>query len=107
MENKKVLLCFTGSDWCNDCKNLQAEVLKTPEFSKYAATNFVLVQIDLLSSEESAAKEALVEKYEIRGWPTLVLLNSQGDALDKVVGYRKGVGPHVVIQDIEARRKKD
>ena len=30
-ENKKMLLFFTGSDWCGWCKKLQNEVFKTSD----------------------------------------------------------------------------
>ena len=35
-ENKPLFLFFTGSDWCGWCIRLQKEVLKTPEFAKWA-----------------------------------------------------------------------
>ena len=44
--NKPLLLFFTGSDWCGWCIRLQKEVLKTPEFTKWANENVVLVELD-------------------------------------------------------------
>src|SRR5262245_5687193 len=35
-ENKKILLDFTGSDWCGWCKKLDAEVFSQSEFRDYA-----------------------------------------------------------------------
>ena len=43
---KPLLLFFTGSDWCGWCIRLQKEVLKTPEFAKWAKENVVLVELD-------------------------------------------------------------
>ena len=44
--NKPIMLFFTGSDWCGWCKKLVREVYKTPEFSKWAKKNVVLVDVD-------------------------------------------------------------
>ena len=38
-EKKPLLMFFTGSDWCGWCIRLQNEVLKTPEFQKWAKEN--------------------------------------------------------------------
>ena len=48
---KPMLLFFTGSDWCGWCIRLQNEVLKTPEFTKWANENVVLVELDLLKKK--------------------------------------------------------
>ena len=45
-EKKPLFLFFTGSDWCGWCIRLQNEVLKTPEFSKWAKESVVLVELD-------------------------------------------------------------
>ena len=40
------MLFFTGSDWCGWCIRLQKEVFFKPEFTKWAAENVVLVELD-------------------------------------------------------------
>lgn len=45
-ENKKILLDFTGSDWCGWCKKLDAEVFSKAEFKEYADKHLVLVEVD-------------------------------------------------------------
>src|SRR6187431_2480510 len=45
-EKKPLLLFFTGSDWCGWCIRLQKEVLRTPEFNKWAKESVVLVELD-------------------------------------------------------------
>ena len=40
-ENKHILLLFTGSDWCNPCKQLESEILETKIFADYAKKYFV------------------------------------------------------------------
>ena len=42
-ENKKVLLNFSGSDWCGWCIKLDSEVFDTQVFKDYAKDNLILV----------------------------------------------------------------
>jgi protein disulfide-isomerase len=91
-EKKLVLLDFTGSDWCGWCIKLHEEVFSKPQFADYAQKNLVLVQVDYprnkpQSDELKAANKALGEKYEIRGYPTLVVMKPDGKVVWKQVGY--------------------
>ena len=110
-ENKLVMLDFTGSDWCGFCIKLNKEVLSKPEFAEYAKKNLVLVEVDFpnakkQSQELKKANAALMEKYEIKGYPTLVLLNGEGKKLGEVEGYTPGSGPKAFIAELEKVKKK-
>ena len=75
---KPLLLFFTGSDWCGWCIRLQKEVLKTPEFSKWAKENVILVELDFpRRSEQTAAikkqNNELQQAFGIQGFPTVVI----------------------------------
>lgn len=94
-EKKFVLIDFTGSDWCPPCIKLHKEVLSTKEFETYAAKDFVLVMLDYPTRkpqppELKKANEALQAKYKIEGFPTLIVLNSEGKELGRDVGYGGG-----------------
>lgn len=92
-ENKAVLVDFTGSDWCGWCIKLRKEILDTPEFEAYAADKFIPVEIDMprkkqLSPEQLKHNKEVGRKYKIEGFPTLLVLNSEGIALGGFVGGR-------------------
>ena len=75
---KPMLLFFTCSDWCGWCIRLQKEVLKTPEFAKWAKENVVLVELDYprrtAQSEAIKAQNAgLQQAFGIQGFPTVWL----------------------------------
>lgn len=91
-ENKMVLMDFTGSDWCPPCKALHKNVLTDKEFVEFAKENLVLVEIDfprskVQSDELKKANQALAKQFEIEGYPTVVVLDSNGKQLSKKVGY--------------------
>lgn len=95
-ENKPMLLDFTGSDWCGWCIKLDKEVFTKQSFVDYADANLVLVELDFPAKKEQTAElkaqnKALADKYKIRGYPTIVLLSSDGELIEKT-GYRRG-GP--------------
>lgn len=94
-EDKSIFINFTGSDWCGWCIRLEKEVFEKEAFKKYAAENLVLVEIDFPKKKEQSAElkaqnKALDKKFKIRGYPTLFLLDSEGEKLSGDVGYRKG-----------------
>lgn len=75
-EKKPLMLFFTGSDWCGWCIRLQNEVLKTPEFGKWAKDNVVLVELDYprrveQSDELKKQNNELQQAFGIQGFPTV------------------------------------
>jgi thioredoxin-related protein len=100
-ENKKMLLDFTGSDWCYFCKKLDVEVLDTPTFKDFAK-DYVLVRVDFPRSHElppdlKNQNKVLEQQYRINGFPTLVELNSSGQEIMRQSGYHPGSGPQAYI----------
>lgn len=109
-DHKLVLLDFTGSDWCPPCKRLEAEILSQPRFLDYAKTNLVLVQVDFPAQKKQSAalREAnneLQEKYNVQGYPTLLLLKPDGTVIWNHVGYLEG-GPSALVEQVEAIKAK-
>jgi len=109
-ENKTILVNFTGSDWCGFCIKLKKEVFTTSEFEEYANKNFVLLEIDFprkskQTEDQQAANKALAKKHEVRGYPTILLMDKEGKKLGEVVGYGGG-GPASYIPELQAAMKK-
>lgn len=103
-ENKKILLDFTGSDWCGWCKKLDAEVFSQPAWKDYAAKHLVLVELDFphgfqLSPETKAQNEKLAQKFKVQGYPTIVITSSSGNRKGEL-GYTPG-GPAAFIKALE------
>lgn len=106
-ENKKVLLNFTGSDWCSACKVMKKEVFDTPEFMKFADKNLILVEVDFpvgktLKPRVKRQNDALAVYYDAGVYlPTLILLDPQGKIIKRREGIRPG-GPQVFIDWINS-----
>jgi len=106
-EKKLVMLDFTGSDWCGWCIKLNKEVFSRPAFAEYAKKNLVAVEVDFpnkkrLSAAQKQANDALAKKYGIRGYPTIIVLDSEGKKVGEL-GYESS--PEVFIAKLEKLKK--
>jgi thiol:disulfide interchange protein len=100
-ENKKLLLDFTGSDWCGYCKLLEAEVLSTNAFKDFAK-DYVLVRIDFPRATElppalKQQNDALAQQFSVDGFPTLLVLSSSGREITRQSGYEPGSGSQAYL----------
>lgn len=93
-ENKPLFVLFTGSDWCPWCIRLENEVLSQKAFADAAAA-FVPVYLDFpnddarLTPDQARRNRQLAQKYGVRGFPTVLILDGTGVVVAKT-GYRKG-----------------
>ena len=107
-ENKLVMLDFTGSDWCGWCIKLNKDVFSKEKFSEYAKKNLVLVEVDFprqkkLTEEQKKANAALQKKYQIQGYPTIIVLNKEGAKVGEL-GYMST--PEPFIAELEKMKSK-
>jgi protein disulfide-isomerase len=92
-DKKAILVDFTGSDWCSWCIRLKKEVFEQKDFEA-AAQDFVFVELDFPRGKKQdpalkAKNDALAKQFNIQGFPTVLLLNAQGQAF-AVTGYEEG-----------------
>ncbi len=95
---RDLLVEFTGSDWCVWCERLEAEVLRQSTFQEGLAGRFIAVQLDFPRGAEARARvpdparqEELKRRYAVGGFPTVLVLEPDGDLVARL-GYEAG-GP--------------
>jgi protein disulfide-isomerase len=108
-EKKMILLDFTGSDWCGWCIKLDKEVFSKKEFKDYAKDNLVLVEVDFPNSKPQSKKlkeqnQKLQKEHGIQGYPTIIVLNAEGQKVGKL-GYQEG-GPGPFIAKLNELKGK-
>ncbi len=86
---KPILADFTGSDWCKYCVELKKNVFETSEFKSWARENVVLLELDYpkrssQSPELKQQNKELAQRYQINFYPTVLLLNAEGEMLGKM-----------------------
>ena len=103
--HKLLFLNFTGSDWCGWCIKLDKDIFSQPQFRNYAHDNLVLVELDFprkksQPTEEKKQNVHLAQQYEVLGFPTIVVLNSNGQKVWQFDGYFPG-GPEAFIAQLQ------
>jgi protein disulfide-isomerase len=93
-EGKPIFMLFTGSDWCGWCKKLEGEVLDQKEFENRMADQMIFVKLDFpmktkLPELLRKQNEELRDKFQIRGYPTVILVDPELHQIGQV-GYRPG-----------------
>jgi protein disulfide-isomerase len=107
--HKLLLLDFTGSDWCGFCIQLDKAILQQPQFKDYASKNLVLVEVDFprrkaQSAETRKQNMELARRYQIEGFPTLVVLNGEGKTVWRYDGLYQG-GIAAFLAELDKARK--
>ncbi len=113
---RRLLVLFTGSDWCPPCMEFEAKVAHAPEFLNLASTAFVLVKLDYpRSTPQAPAVQARNEKlrvnYGVNSYPSLLVISADGTKSALVDTRRSRPADNVVdfyVQAVdEARRAKE
>jgi thioredoxin-related protein len=69
------------TDWCTWCKRLDTVVLRDKKATDFFSTKVNLVHVN-------AEKDTLLaQKHHVSGYPTLVLLGTDGQEIDRIIGY--------------------
>jgi protein disulfide-isomerase len=107
--HKLLLLDFTGSDWCGFCIQLDKAILQQPQFKDYASKNLVLMEVDFprrkaQSAETQKQNMELARRYQIEGFPTLVVLNGEGKTVWRYDGLYQG-GIAAFLAELDKARK--
>lgn len=99
IQNKTILLVFSGSDWCGPCIKLDRDIWQSAEFKEFAKNNLIMERADFpkkkqnqLAPELKKKNQDLAEKYNKDGlFPLVVILDKNGKILGKT-GF-KNVSP--------------
>ena len=107
---RQILLVVSGSDWCPPCMQLERKIFSHKDFLKIAGENLVLLKADFprrkpQSRQEKADAFAIVKRYPIEAYPTVFLLSSTGEVLDKKVGFSNST-PEKYLESFKGFKKK-
>ena len=93
LDEKPLLIFFTGSDWCGPCKMLVADFFESEKFSEFSKNEFILYEADfprnkdLVTDKQIGDNNKLKRKYKVTSFPTVIIVNANGKVLAKRKGY--------------------
>ncbi len=82
-EQDKPIFIELSTSWCAYCKKMRSKVYTNEEVGEFYNSNFINVTFD---GEKSEGKK-LVKKFDVKGYPTFIFLNSAGIVTKKAAGY--------------------
>ena len=110
-EGKFVLLAFSGSDWCGPCMALEKEVLSQRKYMGRLTKKYVPVMMSVprdkstLSKLAASQNDVLKERYGIRAFPTIVVVNPvDGEEVKRHSGYRSN-DPNGYLKQLDGMMK--
>jgi TolA-binding protein len=93
-KNSKPIFVDVYTDWCTWCHKLDADVYSTPQFAE-AMQNYIPVK---LNAEDEKEGTRFAEKYQVDGFPMLIVTDSGGAVTNRIGGYMEA---DALIKDID------
>lgn len=106
-EKLPMMLNFTGSDWCGWCKLMDKGVFAQDEWKKFAAKNVLLVTLDfpkdknIVPEKYVSQNNELKKQFGVRGFPTYVVLDSDGKSKLGQLGAGRDKTPASFIDEFK------
>ncbi len=97
--NKKGTIIDFYADWCIPCKELDAKTFSDQTVIN-EAKNFTTLKADMTKSL-SPEVDALRNKYNIVGVPTVLILNSKGQEVKRITGYVTPEEFHKILKEVD------
>lgn len=71
----KFIVAELSATWCGTCRTMDRKVFSDPEVKRFLTDEVIYVRID----EKDADANEFAKAYDVRGYPTIMLLNPKGE----------------------------
>ena len=92
-QEKKPLLLYWGATWCPPCNQLKATLFNRQDFAQQSRS-FIAVHID----GDRPGAQKLGQRFAVRGYPTVILMASNGAEITRLPGEADAQQVMAVLQ---------
>ena len=85
IENNEKMIIDFYADWCIPCKELDALTFSDEKVIE-KAESFTAIKVDMTKTL-SDETEKVRQKFEIRGMPTVLIIDSHGNEVERITGF--------------------
>ena len=83
-EEGKLILAYLYTDWCGYCKKMEAETFTDQAVIDEMSDSYVWLKLNAETDEEG---RQLQERFNITGYPGLLLLDGDGQEMERISGF--------------------
>jgi TolA-binding protein len=80
----KLVLAYLYTDWCGYCKQMEAETFTDKAVIDEMSDSYVWLKLNAETDEEG---RQLQERFNITGYPGMILLDGQGQEMERISGF--------------------
>lgn len=109
VENKNILMVFSGSDWCKPCIQLKQNIFNHATFQEYASDHLIHLELDFpykkknkLSEEQRKHNESLAERFNPKGAFPFVLLITKEGSIQGEIDYHSDMTENDFINQLKS-----
>ncbi len=80
----KYIFVDAYAEWCGPCKWMEKNTFKNPKVGRLFNKHFINLKIDMEKGEGTE----LARKYRVTQYPTMMIINSEGEVVKRIIGAK-------------------
>jgi thioredoxin 1 len=82
-KEKKLVFLTIYATWCGPCNKLKAHTFKNDDVTDFFNQNYINIALD----GDQADGKKLMQKYGLRSYPSLLIVDANGNKIGQTAGY--------------------
>ncbi|MGM0478405.1 MAG: thioredoxin family protein [Bacteroidota bacterium] len=92
---EKYIFMDAYAEWCGPCKWMDKNTFKNAKVGRLFNKHFINLKIDM----EKGEGPELARKYRVTQYPTMMIINSEGQVVKRIIGAKNETGLIEAVQN--------